>query len=93
MTKNGKIENAVTLEAVHTHTHTYTHTHTISSTKQHLCRQESISPIGFICYAKINCKAHKKSSKNLAKIEYKIKKWVDYEKQEKARNSLPFYIL
>ena len=26
MTKNGKIENAVTLEAVHTHTHTHTHT-------------------------------------------------------------------
>ena len=49
--------------------------------------------VGFICYAKINCKAHKKSSKNLAKIEYKIKKWVDYEKQRKARNSLPFYIL
>ena len=36
MTKNGKIENAVTIEAVHTHTHT----HTISFTKQHLCRQE-----------------------------------------------------
>ena len=49
--------------------------------------------VGFICYAKINCKAHKKSSKNLAKIEYIIKKWVDYGKQEKARNSLPFYIL
>ena len=55
--------------------------------------KKEISQIGFICYAKINCNAHKKSSKNLTKIEYKIKKWVDYEKQEKARNSLPFYIL
>ena len=49
--------------------------------------------VGFICDAKTNCKGQKKSSKKLAKIEYIIKKWVDYGKQEKARNSLPFYIL
>ena len=49
--------------------------------------------IGFICDAKTNCKVQKKSSKKLTKIEYIIKKWVDYGKQEKARNSLPFNIL
>ena len=40
--------------------------------------------IGFICDAKTNCNASIKSSKKLAKIEYIIKKWVDYEKQEKC---------
>ena len=49
--------------------------------------------VGFICDAKTNCNASIKNSKKLAKKEYIIKKWVDYEKQEKARNSLPFYIL
>ena len=58
-------------------------------------RERELQPrkVGFICYAKTNCKGQKKSSKKLGKIEYIIKKRVDYGKQEKARNSLPFYIL
>ena len=53
----------------------------------------TLSEVGFICDAKTNCNESIKSSEKLAKKEYIIKKWVDYEKQEKARNSLPFYIL
>ena len=40
--------------------------------------------IGFICDAKTNCNASIKSSKKITKKEYIIKKWVDYEKQEKS---------
>ena len=40
--------------------------------------------IGFICDAKTNCNASIKNSKKITKKEYIIKKWVDYEKQEKS---------